>query len=57
MAAPNFTTASADSVIMLQTYTPPKEVIENMESELDRRFSTMGPQTITSLQEFRVMLQ
>ncbi|HEY5054126.1 MAG TPA: hypothetical protein VII45_12030, partial [Solirubrobacterales bacterium] len=42
---------------MLQTYTPPKEVIENMESELDRRFSTMGPQTITSLQEFRVMLQ
>ena len=57
MPAPNFTTASADSVIMLQTYTPPKEVIENMESELDRRFSTMGPQTITSLQEFRVMLQ
>lgn len=57
MAAPNFTTASADSVIMLQTYTPPKEVIENMESELDRRFSTMGPQNLTSLQEYRVMLQ
>lgn len=57
MAATNFATAAADSVIMLQTYSPPKEVIENMESELDRRFSTMGPQTITSLQEFRVMLQ
>ena len=57
MPAPNSITASADSVIMLQTYTPPKEVLQNMESELDRRFSTMGPQTITSLQEFRVMLQ
>lgn len=57
MAAPNFTTASADSVIMLQTITPPKEVIENMESELDKRFSDMGPQTITSLQYFRIMLQ
>lgn len=57
MPAPNFTTAASDSVIMLQTISPPKEVIENMESELDRRFSTMGPQTITSLQEFRVMLQ
>lgn len=57
MAAPATVTAAYDSVIMLQTFTPPKEVIENMESELDRRFSTMGPQTITSLQEFRVMLQ
>jgi len=55
--APNFATASADSVIMLQTWVPPKDVIENSESELDRRFSDMGPQTITSLQYFRIMLQ
>ena len=57
MPAPNFATAAADSVIMLQTWTPPKDVIENSESELDRRFSDMGPQTITSLQYFRIMLQ
>lgn len=57
MAAPNFSTAAADSVIMLQTWTPPKDVVENSESELDRRFSDMGPQTITSLQYFRIMLQ
>lgn len=57
MTAPNFSTAAQDSVIMLQTWVPPKEVIENMERELDRRFSDMGPQTITSLQYFRIMLQ
>ena len=57
MAAPNYATAAQDASIMLQTWTPPKEVIENMEREFDRRFSDMGPQTITSLQYFRIMLQ
>jgi hypothetical protein len=57
MSAPNFTTAAADSVVQLQTYTPPKGIIENIESKLDKRFSDMGPQTITSLQEFRIGLQ
>lgn len=55
--ANNTGTAAADTVLMLQTFNKKIDLLENVDDCLDKRFTDMGEQTKTSLQDFRIPLQ
>jgi hypothetical protein len=57
MSLPNYGSASQTEVLMLETINRDIDLLENVETGLDKRFSDMGKQTEASLRAFRVPLQ
>lgn len=57
MPLANYGSAAQTEVLMLETINRDIDLLENVETGLDRRFSDMGKQTEASLRNFRVPLQ
>jgi hypothetical protein len=55
--AVNYGTAVQNEVLMLETINRDIDLLENVETGLDKRFSDMGKETEASLRSFRVPLQ
>lgn len=54
---PDYGSAAQQTQLMKQTFDKKIELLENVDQCLDKRFTDMGDQTITSLKEFRMQIQ
>jgi hypothetical protein len=57
MALPAYGSAAQSTQLMLQTINKDVDLLENTDSELDSRFSDKGPETKTSLLDFRIPME
>lgn len=57
MAEPNYGQAAQQTVLMLQKVNKQVELVENLDTGLDRMFSTIGPGDEIGLQNYRLPMQ